>query len=239
MTGLQDFQDRQAQVHLIYLVNPANPVILSKMNVSYMRTTPPLILASQSPRRAELLREARIDFEQRSPPFADPDQPPAHLRGDEAEAYAASLAAQKARSLAAVLTGSAVILAADTICVDDHGELVGKPRDRAHAWEMLRSFIETEHRVLTGVSLLRVGSDEQAIESFADVAVVRFGSVGEFELDAYLDTDDWQGKAGGYNLFDRQAAGWPIEVEGDPTTVVGLPMRRLVPMLKSSLHSSP
>lgn len=203
-----------------------------------MNHAPPLILASQSPRRALLLAEAGVAFEQRSPPFADPDQPPGHLRGDEAEAYAASLAEQKARSMAEVLTGSALILAADTICVDDRGALVGKPRDRAHALAMLRSFIETEHRVLTGVSLLRVGGDEHAIESFADVAAVRFGSVGQAGLDAYLETDDWQGKAGGYNLFDRQAAGWPIEVEGDPTTVVGLPMRRLVPMLKSSLHSS-
>lgn len=198
-----------------------------------------LILASQSPRRAQLLLEAGVVFEQRSPPFADPDQPPGYLRGDEAEAYAAALAEQKARSLAEVLTGSAVILAADTICVDDVGRLVGKPRDRDHARVMLRSFIEAEHRVLTGVALLRVRGDEQAIESFADVAAVRFGLIGDDELEAYVETDDWQGKAGGYNLFDRQAAGWPIKVEGDPTTVVGLPMRRLVPMLGSSLHSSP
>ena len=203
-----------------------------------MKQTVPLILASQSPRRAELLVEAGIVFEQRSPPFADPDQPPGHLLADEAEAYAASLARKKADSLANELVSPALILAADTICVDSAGALVGKPRDRADALVMLRSFIEAEHRVLTGVALLRVGGGEHAIESFADVAAVRFGPVSEASLAAYLETDNWQGKAGGYNLFDRQAAGWPIEVEGDPTTVVGLPMRRLVPMLKSSLHSS-
>lgn len=202
-----------------------------------MNNAPPLILASQSPRRAQLLKEAGFVFEQRSPPFVDPDQPPEHLRGHEAEDYAASLAEQKARSLARQIDGKALVLAADTICVGAMGGLVGKPRDRVHAAEMIRTFIEAEHRVLTGVTLLRVGLGESVVESFADVATVTFGSVTDGQLEAYLATDDWQGKAGGYNLFDRQAAGWPIQVQGDPATVVGLPMRRLVPVLHASLHS--
>lgn len=193
----------------------------------------PLILASQSPRRKQLLAEAGFVFEQRSPPFADPDQPPGHLRGHEAQAYAAALAEQKAASLAEQLAGPALILAADTICVDAADELVGKPRDQVHARAMVRSFIDAEHRVITGVALLRVGGDGSAMQSFADVAVVRFGSISGEQLDAYLATEDWQGKAGGYNLFDRQRAGWPIEVFGDPTTVVGLPMKRLAAMLKT------
>jgi septum formation protein len=198
----------------------------------------PLILASQSPRRKQLLAEAGFDFEQRSPPFADPDQPAAHLYGHEAEAYAESLALQKAQSLAPKIDGQALILAADTICVDDVGELVGKPHDREHARQMVRSFIQAEHRVITGVALLFVGADVTTIESFADTAFVRFGSVGDEQLDDYLATDDWQGKAGGYNLFDRQAAGWPIDVVGDPTTVVGLPMARLAPILKKCAGST-
>lgn len=206
-----------------------------------MNNAPSLILASQSPRRAQLLAEAGFVFEQRSPPYADPDQPPGHLQGHEAEDYAVSLAKQKARSLAETLPGSeALIVAADTICVDAAGELVGKPRDRAHTEQMIRSFIDAEHRVISGVALLRVGDTQgqrakQALESFADVALVRFGVVDDAQLDTYLATDDWQGKAGGYNLFDRQSAGWPIEVTGDPTTVVGLPMRRLIPMLQTDV----
>ena len=203
-----------------------------------MNTIPTLILASQSPRRAQLLAEAGFEFEQRSPPFMDPDQPPDHLRGHEAEDYAAALAEQKAESLAQLIEDEALILAADTICVDANDALVGKPRDRAHAGEMIRTFINAEHRVLTGVSLMRVGPGGSTPVSFADVATVTFGTITDEQLDTYLATDDWQGKAGGYNLFDRQAAGWPIEVEGDPTTVVGLPMRRLVPLLRASLHSS-
>ena len=75
-----------------------------------MNTDPPLILASQSPRRAQLLCDAGFVFEQRSPPFADPDQPPEHLNGHEAEDYASGLARQKAESLASEINGPALCL---------------------------------------------------------------------------------------------------------------------------------
>lgn len=176
----------------------------------------------------ELLREAGVTFEQRSPPFSDPDQPPDHLQGHEAEAYAASLAQRKARSLAKVLTEPAMILSADTICVDASGRLVGKPRDQADAEQMLRLFVNSAHWVITGVALLDTGGHHAGpLQSFADTAIVTFGQVSDAQLADYLGSDEWRGKAGGYNLFDRQAAGWPIQVEGDPATVVGLPMRRL------------
>jgi len=202
------------------------------------KAPPRLILASQSPRRAQLLREACLIFEQRSPPFSDPDQPPAHLRGHEADDYAASLARRKARSMADGCDRPALILAADTICVDDRGRLVGKPSDAQDAGRMIRGFVDTTHRVITGVALLQSGADVLSEPScFADAAVVRFGAVDEVAIRGYLAAGDWAGKAGGYNLFDRQQAGWPITVEGDPATVVGLPMRRLLPMLRGVLDS--
>lgn len=194
----------------------------------------PLILASQSPRRAQLLREAGIAFEQHSPPFADPDQPPDHLRGHEAEQYATSLALQKARSMSEQRTDRSPILAADTICVAADARLVGKPADRVHAEQMLRRFVNSSHCVITGVTLLVPDLEPTA---FADTATVWFGQVTDDQLADYLDAGDWRGKAGGYNLFDRQAAGWPITVQGDPTTVVGLPMLRLGPLLAASLNS--
>jgi len=204
-----------------------------------MPTPAPLILASQSPRRAQLLRDAGIVFEQWSPPYADPDQPPGHLRGDEAEGYAQSLAVEKARSLADVIDGPAVILSADTICVDASGQLVGKPTDIDHARAMLLGFVQASHRVISGVALLTRGADAAGVEqSFADTATVTFGRVSAEQIQAYLDSGDWAGKAGGYNLFDRQAAGWAITVVGDPATVVGLPMQMLMPRLEVALNSS-
>ena len=95
---------------------------------------------------------------------------------------------------------------------------------------MIRSFFDTHHDVITGVCLL---AENQQPTTFADTARVYIGRVADHELETYLDTNDWSDKAGGYNLFDRQHASWPITTQGDPTTIVGLPMRRLTPMLKA------
>jgi len=195
-----------------------------------------LILASQSPRRSELLREAGLAFEQMSPPFTDPDQP--EDESLDAEQHAMELALAKARSLAAVVAGPALILAADTLCVDHDNRLVGKPRDRDHARAMLTRFVNSDHAVVSGIALLAVGDTAPAEPVvFADRAVVSFGLLAAEAIEQYLDLNQWQGKAGGYNLFDRQAAGWPITVVGDPNTVVGLPMKRLIETLRGLLAS--
>ena len=72
-----------------------------------------------------------------------------------------------------------------------------------------------------------------------DAARVAFGVLGESELQEYLESGEWRGKAGGYNLVDRQEAGWPVRCDGDPDTVMGLPMRRLQPVLRRLAQSSP
>lgn len=186
-----------------------------------------IILASQSPRRAQLLTESGFVFEQRSPPFVDPAQPEAQASADVAE-IAKSLAVAKARSVADLLeTDPApwLVIGADTICVDSDGALRGTPQTADEARAMIRRFFGVWHRVVSGVGL--VGSEGEQF-AFADEAEVRLGAVGDGELDAYIAGGDWQGKAGGYNLLDRRKAGWPIEVRGDPTTVVGLPMGKLL-----------
>ncbi len=202
-----------------------------------MPTPPPprLILASRSPRRAELLRDAGFSFEVRTPPFDDPPQPDTPEDGDT-PALAVRLATAKAQSLAKSLekpgesqTPRAVILAADTLCIDAHGRPLGKPQTRDQLLNMLRGFVDRTHRVTTGVCLL--AWPDQIQSAFADTAHVHWGPVHEEDLQAYADTDAWAGKAGGYNFHDRVAAGWPVTADGDPATVVGLPMAALVPRL--------
>jgi len=124
-----------------------------------------------------------------------------------------------------------LILAADTIAVGDDNLLLGKPESKEEAGEMIRSFINQTHRVVTGVCLWQPGQDQE--EVFADVAEVTLGEVTDEQLDAYLATDAWQGKAGGYNLSHVRKLGWPIEVAGDETAVMGLPMQRLVGRLEA------
>ena len=93
---------------------------------------------------------------------------------------------------------------------------------------MLLEFAAATHQVSTAVVV--APPDAEAIR-LAETAVVQFPRLPIVEVEAYLDTAAWVDKAGAYNLFDRQAAGWDIRVEGDPTTVVGLPMVRLKPIL--------
>ena len=125
-------------------------------------------------------------------------------------------------------------IAADTICVADGG-ILGKPGDALEARRMLQRLQGGVHLTMTGVCLLKPGC---AREFVLDAAKVEFGMIDDTELQAYLDSGEWQGKAGGYNLVDRQAAGWPVRCEGDPDTVMGLPMQRLQPMLRRLAGSS-
>ncbi len=191
---------------------------------------PNLILASRSPRRALLLTEAGFTFEQTEPPFHDPPQPDNDHPGS-ASTLAAKLAIEKALSLREAAAPDVVILSADTICVGSDGKLIGQPVDRDDASRMIQHFENNTHSVITGVALLTDRMDQP--NAFADEARVTLGKLNSAQLDEYLDSNQWKGKAGGYNLFDRRDAGWPLIVEGDETTVVGLPMLKLLPALKN------
>jgi len=126
-------------------------------------------------------------------------------------------------------SGAGIILAADTLCEAD-GVLLGKPGSSEQALAMLRSLSGREHRTITGVALVDVGGSLRSI--WSDQTVVRVGGLTADQIDAYVETGEWMGKSGGYNLADRLEGGWPIEIEGDPDTVMGLPMRRLAPQLR-------
>ena len=195
-----------------------------------------LLLASRSPRRAMLLHEAGFDFARFDPPFADPANPndavphtPTNDAATDGGTLAVRLAERKARSVPAeAIPPDAVVLCADTIGVTPEGELIGTPQTPDQARVMLKQIIGRPHTIVTGVALC-VANHEPF--SFADTATVNLGQVDDAAVRAYIETGDWRGKAGGYNLAERLEAGWPITVEGDPGTVMGLPMRRLTPRL--------
>ncbi|MCC7408795.1 MAG: Maf family protein [Phycisphaeraceae bacterium] len=193
-----------------------------------------VLLASRSPRRASLLAEAGIPFDQIDPPFADPPSP-ASEAGD-AITHAVELARLKAESCP---KGTGVLIAADTIVVSPDGLLLGQPQDADEARTMLKRLLGREHQVVTGVMLiaLRDGVETRRL-SLADVARVTLGPVTPRELDEFLEQGRWRGKAGGYNLAELEGR-WPVKVEGDPGTVVGLPMRRILPILREWSNGSP
>jgi septum formation protein len=188
-----------------------------------------LWLASASPRRRELLAEAGIDALVMPPDLDDANLSPGPPGRVKPEHWAMAMAFLKARRVALQLLDRGgcqpgLILGADTICALGQ-RVLGKPRDAAHARDMLRSLRNAVHRTLTGVCLLHV--PEGARRLWVDSAEVIFGPLSDQQTDSYVASGEWRGKAGAYNLQERIDAGWPIECRGDPTTVMGLPMRQL------------
>jgi len=187
-------------------------------------SSPALLLASRSPRRAQLLEEAGFHFRQVSPGWQDPASPET---GATARAQAVALAGRKAR--ATPRPEEAVLLAADTLIALEDGTLAGTPESASAAGAILRRLAGRTHEVVTGLALL--GPQDETPECHVASAEVSLGELGPEAIQTYLQSGLWRGKAGGYNILERRAAGWPIDVRGEITTVMGLPMPVLVPRL--------
>jgi septum formation protein len=170
-----------------------------------------LILASSSPRRAELLRAAGIVFTVRA---ADVDE--AIMPNESPGDYVLRLSREKAR---AVAQGHELALGADTTVVIN-GEIMGKPADAEVAGRMLRALSGQWHEVLTGVTLARADRILSAVSSTR----VKFAELSDAEIEWYISTGEPMDKAGAYAIQGR--ASLFIEgVEGSYSNVVGLPMR--------------
>jgi septum formation protein len=185
-----------------------------------------LILASSSHRRADILRNAGIAFEIRTTRIDETSLP-----GEPARAMVARLAEVKARAAAAQIEAGlpeCIIVGADTT-VEMDGEILGKPRDSAHAREMLAKLSGRTHQVLTGLFLLRLpgGATQTAVENSA----VTFAPLGEKEIDAYVSTGEPLGKAGAYAI-QGLAGRYISRIEGCYFNVVGLPLARLYALLR-------
>ncbi len=177
---------------------------------------PRLILASASPRRLSLMREYGYVVEVVQPPLREPNDA-AHTLPPAQQAEALSYF--KARSVNAIFD-SGWILAGDTI-VSLHGRVFGKPVDRDDARRILSTLAGTTHKVITGVTLLDASTGRRLIRH--EVTAVTMKALTGDELDAYLASDAWQGKAGAYGIQDRGDA-FIDRIDGSFTNVVGFPM---------------
>lgn len=176
----------------------------------------PLVLASASPRRAEILRSVGWRFEAVA---ADIDE--TMREGEGAEEYVRRLAREKAERVASQrLFG--LVVGADTTVVAPDGSVLGKPRDADDALRMLRLLSERWHEVLTGVALVRAESGRAVVECAR--TRVRFAAVSDEEAEAYVRTGEPLDKAGAYAIQGR-AALFVEAIEGDYWNVVGLPVR--------------
>jgi septum formation protein len=181
---------------------------------------PRLILASASPRRSELLRNAGIPFE------VDPanlhEEP---VEGEKPLAYAQRLARDKAQVVLARHL-EAVVLAADTVVVvDEH--LLEKPANPEDAIRMLRLLAGRAHQVITGVCLAAQNFERTG----AEISHVLFSKMSEKEIAEYVASGEPLDKAGAYGI-QGMASRWVLEIEGCYFNVVGLPVSHVYRMLR-------
>lgn len=193
-----------------------------------------IYLASQSPRRMELLRQIGITPIllplRQAPPRADVDESPAS--GEAAESYVRRIAMMKLRAGLQAMSGRKLVtrpvLAADTtVCLD--GDLLGKPRDAADAAVMLGALSGGTHQVLTAVCL---GFGE-TIEERVSTSEVRFRKLSAAEIDAYVATGETHGKAGAYGI-QGHAAIFVEHLVGSYSGVMGLPLFETAEMLRNA-----
>ena len=177
---------------------------------------PKLILASRSPRRAEILRAVGWEFE--SAP-ADIDESVLHK--EDATTYVRRLALTKAQVVAHKVK-SGLVLGADTTVVID-GQILGQPIDDDDARRMLNLLNGKSHEVITGVALLPAEAIDQSVVSH-EMTRVRFAQMSAGEIDWYVSTGEPRGKAGAYGI-QGHAGLFVEEIAGDYFNIVGLPVR--------------
>lgn len=182
----------------------------------------PLILASSSPRRQEILSSAGVEFE-----VIPSEVNENFLSGESSEEHVVRLSRMKARK-AAEKHKDRWVLAADTIVVID-GKILEKPRDRREAEEMLRRLSDREHRVITGYCLMQASSRRSREGKV--ITRVTFKALSSEEICWYLNTGEPFDKAGGYAIQGK-AAFMVKEINGSYTNVVGLPLTEVIEALK-------
>jgi septum formation protein len=195
----------------------------TRARVGEERSTVPLILASASPRRRGLLTDAGFSFRVIS---ADIDEESAVSAITDPVAQARQLAFLKARAVADRLTAG-VVLGADTL-VSAGGRVFNKPADAADARRILTELMHLRHDVITGFALIDAATGES--EVYDELTRLHMRPMAPQELDAYIASGLWQGKAGAYGVQDHDDA-FVTHLDGSFSNVVGLPVETVAAAL--------
>jgi len=181
-----------------------------------------LILASASPRRAQILHDAGLSFAVVSSAIDETPYP-----SETPQQLVQRLADAKADLVAARAVGPSIIIAADTVVVLE-GQILGKPRSTDDARRMLQRFSGRTHSVITGVSLVRL--PEILRRQFVETTLVHFAALSSEEISRYLATEEPYDKAGAYAIQGRAGRYIP-RIEGCYFNIVGLPLSRTLAAL--------
>ena len=187
---------------------------------------PRLVLASASPRRLQLLSDIGIEPDSVDP--ADIDETPIKTgnKAEQPRQHARRLARGKAEAVAA-RHPEALVLAADTVVAVGR-RILGKPGDEAEARAFLKLLSGRRHRVITAVALAVPG--HSSLLDRVVTSTVRLAQLAKADIDFYIATGEWKGKAGGYAI-QGHAGRYVVWMEGSYTAVVGLPVRETCIML--------
>jgi septum formation protein len=191
--------------------SPVSPR-LSVMSVNF----PPIILASKSPRRQELMKLLGLDF--RIVLKEVEESYPESLSPAEVALY---IAEKKAKAFDEEISKEIVITADTLVCVE--GQILGKPENEAHAFEILSQLSGRKHEVMTGVCLLK----DHQLHSFVETSEVYFKNLTAEQINYYISTGQPMDKAGAYGIQEWIGLVGIERMNGSYTNVVGLPTHRL------------
>lgn len=182
-----------------------------------------VVLASNSPRRRELMKGIDLDFEVHTLPNID-ESYPNELNHDEVAEY---IAKEKAEAYVNMLKDDEMLITADTVVLlDDY--ILGKPKDRDEAQGMLRKLSGRTHKVVTGVCL----TTKNKQVSFSDTALVTFSTIDDEEIEYYIDNYHYSDKAGSYGVQDWIGYVAVERIEGSYFNVMGLPIHKVYQAIK-------
>lgn len=185
-----------------------------------------IILASQSPRRRELMEMLAMPFEVL---VSDKEE---IIKSTNPKEVTEELSRQKAEAVAET-TDNGIIIGADTVVACD-GKILGKPKDKKDAYDIICSLQGRSHMVYTGVTIICKENGDEQIRTFSEGTKVKVSKMNEEEIRAYIETDEPYDKAGAYGI--QGTFGKFIEgIEGDFYNVVGLPVSRLYREIRNLL----
>lgn len=184
-----------------------------------------IILGSSSPRRADILKKLKLDFEIIPSPYVEP-----HDRTDFSYAYVENLAYNKALAVARDLREEAQVIGADTIVVIDN-KILGKPANAQEAFKMLKLLSGRTHFVVTSIAIVKAPSLECKIKS--TTTYVTFENLTDEQINYYIENYKPFDKAGSYGIQELPE-GYVKSFEGSLDNVIGLPSETLLEILESN-----
>lgn len=191
----------------------------------------PIILASSSPRRQEILKMMNIPYQ-----VIIPEIDESSYSAKTPQELTETLAKAKVQAVVHSLPSKQIIpwvLGADTV-ISLNGKIYGKPSDQNEAFEFIHTFQGKTHTVCTSIALYN--GAKKTISSKISTNKVTFAPMTEKEIEAYIDTGDWHGAAGGYRI-QGLASCYISKIEGTQSSIVGLPIFELYDILKSQGYS--